>query len=190
MDFFVGLFHFAVFLTIVAIIVAWVSYNKLQRAAQNVKEKSSNIQIALSKKISEINQLLTMVKGYQEFEQFTQLRVATVSDVAGMAAVYQQSNTTLAAIQTAAQRFPELLTSTQYHRLIDSIQYCEANIQENRMVYNQAVNAYNSICLAIPRWEPGLLIIESISWIRCLQWSMATPVKSKSCCAAWATVTG
>jgi LemA protein len=150
MDFLNGLFHLVIFLAVVAAVVAWISYNRLQRAAQNVKEKNSNVQIALSKKISEINQLLTMVKGYQEFEQFTQLKVSADSGSAGMATAYQQSNTTLMAVQTMAQRFPDLRASAQYHRMIDSIQNCEANIQQNRMIYNQAVKDYNSVCLSIP----------------------------------------
>ena len=150
MEFLTSLFHLAIFLAIVAAIVLWISYNRLQRAAQNVKEKGSNVQIALSKKISEINQLVTMVKGYQEFEQFTQLKIAADAGSGGMAAAYRESNTTLLAIQAAAQRFPDLKANTQYSRMIDSIQNCEANIQQNRMIYNDAVKSYNSICLSIP----------------------------------------
>lgn len=150
MDSLGGLFEFAIFLGVVAAIVLWITYNRLQRAAQDLQEKNSNVQIALSKKISEINQLVTMVKGYQEFEQFTHLKIAGDSGSGGMAAAYRESNTTLLAIQAAAQRFPDLKANTQYDRMIDSIQNCEANIQANREKYNFAVKSYNSICLSIP----------------------------------------
>jgi len=150
MDSITSLFHWAIFIGIVVAIFAGVTYNKLQRLAQNVKEKRSNIQIALSKKIAEINQLLNMVKGYQEFEQFTQLKISSDTSASGMTTAYQQSQATLAAIQGMAQRFPDLQTSSQYHRIEDSIQGCEQNIQQNRLIFNSAVKEYNNNCLAIP----------------------------------------
>jgi LemA protein len=144
------LIHWAIFLGVILVIFAGVTYNKLQRLAQNVKEKRSNIQIALSKKIAEINQLLNMVKGYQDFEQFTQLKISNDTSASGMTTAYQQSQATLAAIQGMAQRFPDLKTSSQYHRIEDSIQRCEQNIQQNRLIFNGAVKEYNNSCLAIP----------------------------------------
>ena len=150
MDFLTSLFHLAIFLAIVAAVVLWISYNRLQRAAQNVKEKGSNVQIALSKKLSLINQLITVVKNYGEYEQFTHVKISNDTGPAGMAAAYQESSTTLLAIQAAAQRFPDLKADTQYSRLIDSIQGCEDNIQANRLIYNDAVKGYNSACLSIP----------------------------------------
>ncbi len=150
MHFLMGLINLAIFLGIVAVVVLGIFYNKLQRGAQNVKEKASNVQVALSKKIAEINQLVGMVKNYQEFEQFTQLKISGDTGTAGLAAAYEQSNKTMMAIQAAVQRFPDLKADTQYARLIDSIQNCEANIQANRMVYNSAVKEYNGVCLSIP----------------------------------------
>ena len=41
-------------------------------------------------------------------------------------------------------------TNSQYHRVNDSIQNCEVNIQRNRELYTQAVKEYNSVCLSIP----------------------------------------
>jgi LemA protein len=150
MQFLTALFHFAIFLGIVVVVVLGVFYNKLQRGAQNVKEKASNVQIALSKKISEINQLVGMVKNYQEFEQLTQLKISNDSGAVGLSAAYEQSNKTMLAIQATAQRFPDLKANTQYVRLIDSIQSCESNIQRNRMAYNNAVKEYNWACLSVP----------------------------------------
>jgi LemA protein len=148
---FIGtLIGWAIFLGVIVVIVLWITYNTLQQQAQNVKEKNSNIQVALGKKISEINQLMTIIKGYQDFEQFTQLKVSADSRPAAMASAYQKSDATLTAIQMAVQKFPELQTSSQYHRVNDSIQNCEVNIQRNREIYTQAVKQYNSMYLAIP----------------------------------------
>jgi LemA protein len=150
MGFISSVFQLVILLAIVLVAVAWVSYNKLQSLAQNVKQKNSNVQISLGKKIAEINQLMTMIKGYQDFEQFTQLKISSDSSPSALASAYQESGATLNAIQMAAQRFPELETSSQYHRVNDSIQNCEINIQRNREGYTLAVREYNSVCLSIP----------------------------------------
>src|SRR5690606_35148267 len=46
--------------------------------------------------------------------------------------------------------FPNLKASEQYHRLVDSIQQCEQNIQDSRERYNHAVKEYNTKRLRIP----------------------------------------
>lgn len=145
-----SLIHWAIFLAIVLAVIVWITYNRLQKLSQNVKEWNSNIQIALSKKIAEINQLMTMVKGYQEFEQFTQLKISSDSSAAELASAYQQSDATFSAIQVTAQKFPELKASQQYQRIIDSIQGCERDIQQKREIYNGMVKQYNSAYLSIP----------------------------------------
>ncbi len=150
MESLISLIRWGIFFGIVIAIFAGFTYNKLQRLAQNVKEKRSNIQVALSKKIAEINQLVNMVKGYQEFEQFTTLKISNDTSASAMNMAYQQSQAMLAAIQGAAQRFPDLKTSGQYHRIEDSIQGCEKNIQQNRLIFNNAVKEYNNAALAIP----------------------------------------
>lgn len=141
---------FVIFTAIISAIILGRFYNKLQHSAQNVKEKSSNVQVALSKKIAEINQLLVLVQSYQEFEQFTHIKISHDTGAAGLAKAYEQSHKTMVAIQATAQRFPELKANTQYARLIDSIQGCETNIQRSRMLYNSAVKEYNGVCLSIP----------------------------------------
>jgi hypothetical protein len=65
-------------------------------------------------------------------------------------AAYQQSGTVLATLQGFIERFPNLKTSEQYHRLVDSIQQCEPEIQQSRQKYNFAVKNYNSVCLSLP----------------------------------------
>lgn len=139
-----------VLIVIFAAAFLWTTYNKLQHANQEVKEKGSNIQIALSKKISLINQLIGVVKNYGEYEQFTNFRISSDTGAAGMAAAYRESTTTLMAIQAAAQRFPQLKADSQYGRLVDSIQACENNIQTYRLMYNNVVKTYNLICLSVP----------------------------------------
>lgn len=150
MEFISNVFSFLFLIAIVLAGVALFSYNKLQGLAQDIKEKSSNVQIAISRKLSLINQLVDVVKNFQESEQFTHMKISQDTSASSLMNSYQQSGTLLTTIQVMADRFPNLKASEQYHRLVDSIQGCEADIQQQRQWYSSAVNGYNSVCLSIP----------------------------------------
>jgi LemA protein len=150
MQFISTVFTLLVLAAIAAAVLGLFSYNRLQRAAQEVKEKTSNVQVAVSKKLALLNQLVDVVRSFQEGEQFTHLKVAQDGGAAGLLSAYQQSGTLMATLQGVAERFPNLKASEQYHRLIDSIQHSELDIQHQRERYNGAVKAYNNLCLSVP----------------------------------------
>jgi LemA protein len=131
------------------IFAVW-TYNKLQRQAQEVREATSNVQVAVSKKLTLLNQLVDIVKSYQESEQFTHLKVAQDQNAVALAAAYQQSGSLLATMQGMAERFPNLKANEQYQRLIESVQHCELDIQRTRELYNGTVKGYNNAYLAFP----------------------------------------
>jgi LemA protein len=139
-------------LLIVGGLAFWLArqYNNLQKLAQNVRESASNVQVAISKKLSLINQLIEVVKNFQAGEQLVQLQVSHDNSVAAMSSSYQQSGTVLSSIQGMADRFPNLKTSEQYHRLVNNIEACETEIGQRRSGYNAVVKRYNSHRLAIP----------------------------------------
>jgi Uncharacterized conserved protein len=137
-------------LLVLLLLLAVASYNALQKLAQDVREKASNAQVAISKKLALINQLIDVVKNYQEGEQLVQLKVSQDVSATDLASSYQQSGTVLATVQGIAEKFPNLKANEQYHRLVDSIQHCEQNIQESREKYNHAVKEYNTKRLRIP----------------------------------------
>lgn len=141
------------FLIIIILIVVVIAglYNKLQKYSQPVKEAASNVQVAISKKITMLNQLVEVVKNYQEAEQFTLLKISQDStDTAALIASYQQSGNLMSSIQGIADRFPNLKASDQYQKLMSSISSCEDNIQSNRERYNHVVKEYNSGRSSIP----------------------------------------
>lgn len=149
-DFITGIFSLLMWIGIPLLIFAAWTYNKLQRQAQEVREATSNVQVSVSKKLTLLNQLVDIVKSYQESEQFTHLKVAQDNSAVALAAAYQQSGSLLANLQGAAERFPNLKASEQYHRLIDSIQHCELDIQRTREIYNSTVKHYNNAYLGFP----------------------------------------
>jgi len=145
-----SLFMFVFWVVVILGVVAFFTYNKLQRLAQEVKEKTSNVGVAISTKINLINQVIDAVQNYQQGEQLVQLKISADMNQAAMIMAYQKSNNILASVQSLANRSPDLKASEQYHRLIDSVQECEANIQRMRLSVNSAVKTYNSECLSIP----------------------------------------
>ncbi len=137
-------------LIVIVLIIVVVAYNSLQKLSQNVKEKASNVQVAISKKMTLINQLIDTVKNYQESEQFTQLKIAQDTNAANLMASYQQSGALLSSIQGFAERYPNLKASEQYQKLMDNISECELDVQKCRELYNQSVKEYNTKRSAIP----------------------------------------
>lgn len=148
--FFSSLLWLLFWLVIVLGVIAFLSYNKLQSHAQAIRESSSNIQVAVSKKLALLNQLIDVVKNFQESEQFTYLKIAQDTSTAGLTSAYQQSGTILTSLQGVAERFPNLKASEQYHRLINNIEACESNIQDQRQSYNLTVRKYNTVRLSMP----------------------------------------
>ncbi|MES2651921.1 MAG: LemA family protein [Bacteroidota bacterium] len=139
-----------IILIIAVIAIAIVVYNDLQTKAQEIREKSSNINVSISKKLSLVNQLIDVVKNYQEGEQLVQLKVSQDASTSAMMGSYQQAGTVLASVQGMAERFPNLKANEQYTNLSRNIEKCEEDIQTNRVFYNKVVKDYNTKRLKIP----------------------------------------
>ncbi|OIQ90657.1 LemA family protein [mine drainage metagenome] len=148
---FMMLFWLLISVAVVVAIIAFFGYNKLRAHAEAVREAMSNIGVTSKKQASLINQLIDVVKGYQDSEKFVMLKISDDVNAAAQAAmVYQQSNVVLSAASGLAQRFPELKSNQQYARLIDSIQGCESQLEAARQKYNAAVKAYNVRRSSVP----------------------------------------
>lgn len=145
-----SLFWILFLVAIVLGLIAFLSYNNLQSHAQAIRESSSNIQVVVSKKLALLNQLIDVVKNFQESEQFTYLKIAQDTSATGLSSAYQQSGAVLTSLQGVAERYPNLKASEQYHRLINNIEACEANIQDQRQSYNLTVRKYNTVRLSMP----------------------------------------
>jgi hypothetical protein len=149
-DFITGLIEFVLFLaSVVALVSAW-GYNSLRKLAENVKEAHSNIDVALRKKISLVNQLIDVAGKYMDRESLVMLKVSQDAHAAATAAVYQQTATVLSTIQGLAQRFPDLKSSEQYSRLGEAISQSETDVQAWRIRCNAAIKEYNSTRSALP----------------------------------------
>jgi LemA protein len=146
-----GLIELTLFLGVVIAVIALLGYNGLRALSESCREAMSNIDVVCKKQISLTNQLHDVVKGYQESEKLVMLKISDDMSSSGRAAqVYQQSNMVLSAASGIAQKFPELKSNENYKRLIDSIQACEAQLENARQRYNANVKAYNVKRSSIP----------------------------------------
>jgi LemA protein len=145
------LFWLVISVAVIVAVIAFFGYNKLRQLSESVKEKWSNVTVVQRKQVSLINQLLDVVKGYQESEKLVVLKISEdVSNTATVAQMYQQSGTVLSTVSGMAQKFPELKANQQYQRLIDSIQSCEKELEGARQLFNSTVKVYNVQRSSIP----------------------------------------
>lgn len=150
-DFILGIFQFLLFVLVIVAGVAFWGYNTLRALSENIRECWSNIGVVGKKQVSLVNQLIDVVKGYQESEKLVMLKVSEdVSSANQLAQLHQQSSVVLSTVGGLAQKFPELKSNDQYQRLIDSIQTCEAQLETTRQKYNAAVKSYNVNRSSIP----------------------------------------
>jgi LemA protein len=139
-----GLIQLIIFLVVVVAIIAAWGYNTLRGLSESIRESWSNISIVGKKQISLVNQLIDVVKSYQESENLVMLKVSEdTSSANNIAQMHQQSGMVLSAVNGIAQKFPELKSNQQYQRLIDSIQACEGQLESARQKYNADVKTYN-----------------------------------------------
>jgi len=148
---FIGtIFRLALFAIVLAIALAWWTYNALRRRAETVKEAQSNIDVTLRKKISLVNQLIDVANRYLDRESLIVMKVSKDNSEAAMQQNYQQTGTVMATIQGMAQRFPDLKSNEQFNNLGSAIEKTENEVQKYRMTCNAAIKDYNTERSKIP----------------------------------------
>ena len=135
---------------LVVIVVLAKTYNGLYKLRQGMQQAQSDIEVVISRKLSSINQLMDLVRSFQESEQFTHLKISKDATSQGFSSVNRKAEVVLSGLMTVADRFPNLKANEQYHRLIDSIQEIEIDIQNHRQSYNWTVNNYNEEAFTFP----------------------------------------
>ncbi|MGM8886325.1 LemA family protein [Psychrobacter sp. 1U2] len=143
------------FLILLAIIGAILyvfldAYNSLQRRAQEIRESLSNISVTMSKKVGLINQLVDVVKNYQDSENLVHLSAVKETGVSAVQSTLRDTSMVMTTVQSMADRYPNLKADQQYHRLIDNIEGLEDELAQYRKSYNSKVRGYNTSRASIP----------------------------------------
>ena len=151
-SFFSFVFQVLFFAAIVLGVMAFLGYNQLRALAESIKESWSNIGVMGKKQASLVNQLIDVVKGYQESEKLVMLKVSEdMSNVGNLARMHEQSTMVLSAVSGMVHKFPDLKANEQYAHLIESIKQTESDLEKARQGYNQNVKLYNTRRSALPQ---------------------------------------
>ena len=150
MEFLGSLIKLVIFGVIVIGVIALFGYNALRALSESVKEAWSNIGVTARKQVSLINQIIDVVKGYQDNEKFVMLKLSEDNTLSSLQQMHQQSNVVMSQLSTFAQRFPELKADQHYSRLIESLQGTERDLEQQRERYNAAAKQYNIRRTSIP----------------------------------------
>ena len=126
------------------------AYNTLQRKAQEIRESLSNISVTMSKKVGLINQLVDVVKNYQDSENLVHLSAVKETGVSAVQSTLKDTTMMMTTMQSMAERYPNLKADQQYHRLIDNIEGLEDELAQYRKSYNSKVKDYNTSRASIP----------------------------------------
>jgi LemA protein len=145
-----GIIKFLVFVSVVFGVIVFWGYNKIRRLAESVKEAWANITVSTRKKIALVNQLMEVAKDYQKSEQLTMLKTSEDLTVSSVQLANRQSGQVLAAINGAAQRFPDLKSNQHFNLLMGGIRDCELALEGARTGYNRVAKEYNVARSSIP----------------------------------------
>jgi LemA protein len=144
MDAIVGLFMFLFWVAVFVGIYAIFQFNKLRQLKETVNRRRANVGAAIKKRGDIMNRVAEAVKGYQGFEQLTTLKMSQDNTAVALAAAYSQTNGMMAAIQSAAQRFPDFRTSALYQEFTQDNRNCNTDIETRTLELTASIDDYNS----------------------------------------------
>lgn len=131
----------------VVVLIVFVLYNGLVSAKNVVDEAFSGIDIELKKRYELIPNLIEAVKGYNQHEANTLLKIVesrsqsqTMNDVAHDD---QSLTSALKTFRIHVEDYPDLQANTQFLKLMDNLSTVENELAMARRYYNGAVRDYN-----------------------------------------------
>src|SRR5262249_5701979 len=122
-----GIFWLVFWIVLIVGIIAAFQFNGLRQLKETVNRRRANVGAAI------MNRAADALKGYQGFEQFTTLKISSDNTTAALASAYQQTNTMMASIQSAAQRYPEFQTSAIYREFMADNRTVNTDIEQRNL---------------------------------------------------------
>ena len=132
-------------------------YNTLVTYRLRVANAWRQIDVDLKMRYDLIPQLVETTKGYLKherelLEKITNLRGAAVSgDAEKKISLESELGSTLQRIQAVVEAYPDLKSQPLTERLTRELRAIEEKIAHGRLVYNEAVNEYNTNIESFPR---------------------------------------
>jgi len=120
-------------------------YNGLRTRSEGVKRGNSDLAGVMRKRVTLVNQLVDICKGYGEHEKLTHITVSeSASGLVENMSAARATNTVIDRVTALAANFPDLKANGTYEKLMDQLQVIETEIQGRREVYNREVESYNT----------------------------------------------
>ena len=137
------------FMTIIIILALGyffvTSYNNLQRLATNVKKCNANILSSLTKYSATINKLQELLEGYVGHEKLMLLKASD-----NIVEMTKAASNAMAHIQGLVQTYPDIKANCTYQQLMAEVSGIQDELNQRRIIYNEAVASYNSKRSSLP----------------------------------------
>jgi LemA protein len=147
----------AVVVAVVALIWAVVTYNRLVRARNLVREAFGGIDVQLRRRADLVPNLVEVVKGYAAHERgvledVEQKRASSLaaSDVTSQAETALALKASLRRLMALAEAYPQLKADQSFRKLQDQLADIEDHLQMVRRYYNGAVRDLNIAIATFP----------------------------------------
>jgi LemA protein len=147
----------AVVVTVVVLIWAIVTYNRLVRARNLVREAFGGIDLQLRRRIDLAPNLVEVVKGYAAHERgvledVAQKRASSMaaSDVASQAEAALALKASLGRLMALAETYPQLKADQSFRKLQYELADIEDHLQMARRYYNGTVADLNTAIATFP----------------------------------------
>jgi LemA protein len=131
-------------------------YNLFCNDKNNAESYLGQIRVAMKKRMDLIEQLVSIVKSYAEFERDTMINISEMrskintANFGGLHRIELESRIILGRIIAIAEAYPDLKTNNIVQTLTYSIQNIESEISTYRYAYNQIIKTYNTRIDTIP----------------------------------------
>jgi len=127
-------------------------YNRLNPAAQRVRECEANMKIALAKQVNLTNSLLDIASHYANHETTTQLRISEnmVRRTEMVGQVIRKADQALAFLSSTADAYPQLKAHQGYIKTMNELNTLETDTQIRRERYNAECRDFNSTVCQFP----------------------------------------
>jgi len=137
------------FIFLVALLLGWVLvvYNSLVNLRNNVDQAWSTIDIQLNRRSDLIPNLVEVIEGYTEHEEYIQLQTAMLR---AQAMNPETPMGVASLIQSVAEAYPELKAGQQFLELQRALEETEQRIALARGYYNEQTRFYNTRLQVIP----------------------------------------
>lgn len=142
-----------IILLIFIILFILITYNKLIKLKNSIKQSESGIDVYLNQRFDLIPNLVECVKGYAKHEKellenLTEMRAGYLKNKNIKDA--EKLNNGINNIIAVAENYPDLKASEQFLNLQNSLIKMESQLQAARRIYNNDITKYNIAIESIP----------------------------------------